>query len=107
MSSARIIVLTALLLSGCSGGLEKQARAALSSKLNDPRSAEFENLRKSKTDANGNYLICGEVNAKNQFGGYTGFKPFVASSDGKGSPIVADTAEAQAVLAATDAATCS
>lgn len=27
-------------------------------------------------DGNGNFLVCGEVNGKNTFGGFTGFLPF-------------------------------
>ena len=40
--------------------------------LNDPESAQFRNLELAG-DA-----VCGEVNAKNGFGGYVGFQPFYA-----------------------------
>ena|SRR6185503_9265874 len=43
--------------------------------LNDPRSAQFQNER-SLTNKNGNKVVCGEVNAKNGFGGYVGFTRF-------------------------------
>lgn len=50
--------------------------------LKDPNSAQFRNVKIAKIRENVNepkesYAICGEVNAKNGFGGYTGFKGFV------------------------------
>lgn len=47
--------------------LEVKAQEVVKESLKDPESAEFRNM-------NG---VCGEVNAKNSFGGYTGFKKFV------------------------------
>lgn len=41
-------------------------------KLNDPESARFRNLQATEAG-----IVCGYVNAKNRFGGYVGFKPFV------------------------------
>lgn len=41
--------------------------------LRDPRSADFRNDRERGA------VLCGEVNAKNGFGGYTGYRRFVAS----------------------------
>lgn len=40
--------------------------------LKDPSSAQFRNLKKDKLTGS----ICGEVNAKNSYGAYTGFKVF-------------------------------
>lgn len=37
----------------------------------DPKAAQFRNLFEGKGET-----ICGEVNGKNGFGGYVGFKPF-------------------------------
>lgn len=48
-------------------------------KLKDPESARFRNLR--IVDYKGGKLICGEVNAKNSYGGYVGFAPFLATLD--------------------------
>lgn len=50
--------------------LQRLAREFLTPHLKDPDSAQFRNQRK----------ICGEVNAKNSFGGYAGFKRFIAGS---------------------------
>ena len=45
--------------------------------LKDPSSAEFRNSR--FVDFEGVPIVCGEVNAKNSFGGYGGFQHFIAS----------------------------
>ena len=50
-------------------GIEVESKMALMNFLKDPDSAEVRNQ-------NGN---CGEVNSKNGFGGYTGFKRYIAS----------------------------
>lgn len=44
--------------------------------LKDPDSAEFRGFFPG--EANGNVMGCGEVNSKNTFGGYTGFKKYVS-----------------------------
>lgn len=46
-------------------------------RLKDPDSAQFRGLFVSRAG-----LPCGEVNSKNGFGGYTGYKRFVASGGG-------------------------
>jgi hypothetical protein len=46
------------------------AQQVIAAQLKDPASAQFRNVRvKGET-------VCGEVNAKNSFGGYIGFKTF-------------------------------
>jgi hypothetical protein len=50
---------------------------AIRAKLKDPDSAEFRNV--NFYAGGGVPMACGEVNAKNGFGGYTGFEPFVAA----------------------------
>lgn len=65
---------------------QRKARELVTARLKDPESAQFRNQAG----------ICGEVNAKNSFGGYTGFKRFIAKSDalvfqeGDGAMPVAD-----------------
>lgn len=49
---------------------------SVKSKLKDPESAMFRNVRLVKYDIG--HVYCGEVNAKNSYGGYTGFSMFVA-----------------------------
>jgi len=46
--------------------------------LKDPGSAQFGEMKAGK-DSAGEITVCGYVNAKNSFGGYTGRKPFVGS----------------------------
>ncbi|NBX02899.1 MAG: hypothetical protein EBR02_02295 [Alphaproteobacteria bacterium] len=48
-----------------------KAKESVKLALKDPESAQFRNL---KLDIFGD--VCGEVNARNSFGGYTGFKVF-------------------------------
>lgn len=54
-------------LVGCSGNVEKLVKE----QLKDPDSAQFKDVKGK----------CGEVNAKNSYGGYTGFKRFYVSND--------------------------
>ena len=53
-----------------------QAHAAVRDSLVDPQSAQFRNDRNGKGTA-----ICGEVNARNQMGGYVGFQRYVWIED--------------------------
>ena len=56
--------------------------------LKDPESAQFRNLRLSSGE--GGEALCGEVNAKNAFGGYVGFTPFAITEqmDRQGNNVV-------------------
>ena len=68
-----------LILAACSGQQHSEARQQVAAQLKDPASAQFRNVRSStlrETD------VCGEVNAKNSFGGYTGFKRFIVTDSG-------------------------
>lgn len=44
--------------------------------MKDPSSTQFRRLQ-AVTLKDGTVRVCGEVNAKNSFGGYNGFSPFV------------------------------
>lgn len=57
---------------------EAELKAIVLGTLKDPDSAQFRNLRV----VSGGAALCGEVNAKNSYGGYNGFKSFVADSEG-------------------------
>lgn len=57
-------------LSGCQKTENKTKDIVLSS-LKDPSSAQFQNVKGS----------CGEVNAKNSYGGYIGFRKFYVSNE--------------------------
>lgn len=52
------------------------AQEAAKKNLKDPDSAKFQNLRIA--DYEGGKVVCGELNAKNSYGGYVGFKRFVS-----------------------------
>jgi len=54
---------------------ESAAKAAVINKLKDPESARFGETW-AMDGTNGNRNICGYVNAKNSYGGYTGMKVF-------------------------------
>ena len=49
--------------------------------LKDPDSAEFRDKHRGKL-VYGQIAMCGEVNAKNAFGGYVGYRRFIAFGDG-------------------------
>lgn len=58
---------------------KKQAeavRAGVRDKLKDPESARFGSMVAGK-DSKGFITVCGWVNAKNSFGGYTGDQPYM------------------------------
>ena len=62
--------------------LVTKAKTAVSKDFKDPEGAKFRNIGiyKSKT-GKGGVSVCGEVNAKNSYGAYTGYTPFVVSED--------------------------
>jgi hypothetical protein len=67
-------------LAGCSknaGGADAKRREPLMASLKDSESARFRNERIAKSGA-----LCGEVNSKNSFGGYVGFKRFILAGQG-------------------------
>lgn len=61
-------VLLSLVLSGCG---DSKTEKLVRDQMKDPSSVQFQNI-----DG-----YCGEVNAKNGYGGYTGFKPFYISNE--------------------------
>ncbi len=63
--------IVAILVVGCSkqSSLEKEVAA----KMFDPSSVEFREISITKSKP---IALCGEINAKNQFGGYVGYKRF-------------------------------
>lgn len=112
MIKAIVIVLGVLLLVGmCSGEKRNQSnnkpsnnkptdfdyiyltKQGLEKRLKDPESAQFRNERVSRSS--GNPVVCGEVNAKNGFGGFTGFEPYI----GLGDLVVMDNDMAQGEFA--------
>ncbi|MCV0414130.1 MAG: hypothetical protein K5831_04520 [Brevundimonas sp.] len=58
-------------------------RGAVLAELRDPASAEFRNVRRIQHD-NGSTMFCGEVNARNGYGGLAGFRRFEAGVTNRG-----------------------
>lgn len=54
------------------------AISAVRDSLKDPASAQVRGARIIRTPVG--RVVCGEVNAKNSYGGYVGFTPFAASA---------------------------
>lgn len=86
-TGAMVLGLGAVLLAGCGVTDEGAAKKAVEADLNDPASAQYraihsyrlsdlEELRPTGFTPGGR-IVCGEVNAKNRFGGYVGFKRFM------------------------------
>lgn len=55
---------------------EDFAKNVISEMLKDPESARFRSMYGAKGNVE-KIAICGEFNAKNSYGGYTGYKPFM------------------------------
>lgn len=65
---------------------------AMESSLKDPESMRLQNVRFGPNKTKGMQTVCGEVNAKNGFGGYVGFRGFYAvyiANTNKGNPVAA------------------
>ncbi len=60
---------------GQAASTRAETKRALLMLLNDPDSAQFRRVGYTRFE-NGAAVICGEVNAKNAFGGYSDFRPF-------------------------------
>lgn len=56
-----------------------KAKHFLLSDLKDPDSAKFRNVRMREADSA--KFVCGEINAKNSYGGYVGFTPFLTDGE--------------------------
>ena len=81
-------MLFTVFISGCGSENSEPSQAAkeasyinfnqerIKGKLKDPESVQFRNAFVS--NAIGAPVVCGEVNAKNSFGGYMGFQRFVS-----------------------------
>lgn len=77
-----------LLAEAKSKGFLESAKANVTRDFKDPRSAQFRGLFVSRNDAL--LILCGEVNAKNSFGAYVGFRKFYAAALADGVHLIAD-----------------
>ncbi|KAB2762759.1 hypothetical protein F9K98_13270 [Brucella anthropi] len=97
----KFILIAALAVSGCVSAPQiqmlmpvqltesqsEQVKAAVIAKLKDPGSADFGNMKAGK-DMSGKIFVCGHVNAKNSYGGFTGMTPFGGDFTPSGSFLV-------------------
>ena len=90
MRKSRTAILAAMLLTGCttapnipatvpsplSAAQTSAIKSAVTAKLKDPGSVQFGTILAGR-EVNGRAItVCGLVNAKNSYGGYTGMTPF-------------------------------
>lgn len=91
MRRTLILLATVAVVSGCVSQIVEQRPVQLTSaqvssikdavtyNLIDPTTPLFRNIRgkyAKREDGTESIIFCGEVNAKNRMGGYTGFSPF-------------------------------
>lgn len=82
---------------------EDALREAMDDVLKDSESARFRRLEIFKDkDADTLYVICGEVNAKNSYGAYSGYTPFMGfratQTNGKVSYMILGVSEASGMV---------
>lgn len=61
----------------------RRAKLVVTKDFHDPGSAQWRGLFISKSEREGP-VLCGEVNAKNHFGAYVGFRPFFVPDEEEG-----------------------
>ena len=84
-SSTLILLLTTIATTSSfadNTNLVGQTKKNVKDLLKDPESAQFRNV-KVVINTEGKKSVCGQVNAKNSYGGYTGFQSFYAKSNDK------------------------
>lgn len=69
--------------------LVSRAKAAIAEQLKDPYSAVYSDLRTRRSE--GRTVLCGQVNAKNSFGGYIGKRPFAFVDHPSGASAIIDS----------------
>ena len=67
-----IISVLAILVSACGNKNVDLVKKSIESELSDPSSVLYKDVNEFPEG-----IVCGQVNAKNKFGGYIGFTPFV------------------------------
>lgn len=75
MNRFAAFALAFLLAAPAAADVISDAKSAISAKMLDPGSAQWRGLR-AGTGADGSPVVCGEMLARNTFGGYTGWQPF-------------------------------
>lgn len=80
IKNKNFILLAVIFITGCSQKSSMEEKVA--AEMIDPSSVQFRNTYITKSDLEllGPAILCGELNAKNSFGGYVGFKKFYYTS---------------------------
>ena len=93
----RMLLISLFFLAACAAPVTERTRLQLdraqlksvqdtvSYGLKDPGAAQFRNIRwfeNKHEDGSTSNLVCGEVNGKNSFGAYVGFRPFSGRMNG-------------------------
>lgn len=73
-----------------------KAKRALAYNLKDPESAKFRNVRAGLRGKD--YMVCGEVNGKNSYGAYSGYRPFMVWGNNKITPDTIDPVSNNSML---------
>lgn len=55
---------------------QRIAEDAVRESMKDPESVRFKDTYQAYQLSNGDVAVCGEVNGKNSYGGYTGYTPY-------------------------------
>ena len=71
-TAAAAAVIAVLACFSASAATPAEAKRFVANRMKDPGSVQFRSVRSYSGG-----VVCGESNAKNEYGGYTGFKPFV------------------------------
>lgn len=81
-----MFVLALCVLAGCKPGADKAVsigQREVSAVMKDPDSSKFRNVKfiqkDEADDGTVSGYVCGEVNAKNSYGAYAGFSPFMVN----------------------------
>jgi hypothetical protein len=74
----------AMIAAGCADQkVVAGAQEQVSALLKDPASAQFRAVAATQSNDKEGWRVCGEVNARNSYGGYTGFRKFAWLSTGE------------------------
>ena len=89
MMKRALLTLTALLLSACvmntieaetvpikDRAVIEKAKGLVADRMRDPEATRFKDDVSAYMTKQGDYIVCGTLNAKNAMGGYVGYKPF-------------------------------
>ena len=71
MTKIQLVSALSLCLAGCGQSADDAALSAVAYDLKDPESAKFRELKPSSS------FLCGEINSKNSYGAYVGFRRFI------------------------------